>query len=206
MNKVKIDYIKDFELDLDNKPIENLHALDYLKVGIIALVNDVLEREKKIKEAPMGSASFYSSFSGEDSNLLACVFQWFTISVINYVRTVALVNLMNEKCWKLSDINNNKKEIKKCCTDYVKEVVPELYNWRNKVAAHFAITGPQDENIGMLEFSLFNPISFSSPHYYVGNFNWSSCGEESNMDKWSLIEIFEKKLVPRYWPEMKKNI
>ena len=167
MNKVKIDYINNFELDLDNKPIENLHALDYLKVGIIALVNDVLEREKKIKEALMGSAVFYLSFSGEDSNLLACVFQWFTISVINYARTVALVNLMNEKGWKVTDIKNNESEIKNCCTDYVKEVVPELYNWRNKVAAHFAITDPRDENIGMLEFSLFNPVSFSAPHFML---------------------------------------
>ena len=99
---------------------------------------------------------------------------------------------------------NNVDEIKQYCSDYANEVIPELLKWRNKISAHPSIMDPKPkDNLGLLEFSLMNQLTFTYPHYYVGGFNWTVDGEESEMEQWSLVEIFKNRLIPRYWPDVK---
>lgn len=217
MKKVLIDYIKNIELDLDNPPITNIQALDYLKEGIFHLAGVV--ESKEIRNAspesseknncfiPGKSTKYYWSNSSSDNDLILSQFNWFAISCINYIRTIGLVDIMIQKGWKTLDIKNNIDEIKQYCSNYAEEVVPELLKWRNKISAHPSITDSRSkDNLGLLEFSLMNQLTFTYPHYYVGGFNWIVDGEKSELEPWSLVEVFTKRLIPRYWPDIKRNI
>lgn len=201
----KIDYIKSIEIDFENSPVSNIeHVLEYTADGIVVLVNTIKSEEEKIKNTLLGSASFFGVSNNESMRLLANYFNWFSISVVNYIRLIGLLDIMIKNNWKTKDISSNTAEIKKHCNEYLKEVVPEVYNWRNKIAAHSAIVDPKNDNLGMLEFSVLNPISFRKPHYYVGILQKISSGESSSMEEWSVIEVFENKLIPRYWPIISK--
>jgi len=46
------------------------------------------------------------------------------------------------------------------CLDYVKDVVPEVYLWRNKIGAYFSITDPKEKDpVVSLEYSINTPVS-----------------------------------------------
>lgn len=214
MNKIIIDYIENIEVDFDNAPIDNLQALDYLQDGIFHLAGLVKTKEaRNTKSSGVGESGyipgketqFYWSNTNSENNLLLNQFNWFVISCINYIRIVALVDIMMKNNWKINDIKGHTEEIKKYCSGYTEKVIPELLRWRNKISAHPSAADPRViDNIGLLEFSLMNQLTFASPHYYVGGFNWSNSGEESDLAPWSLIEVFENRLIPRYWPDIQK--
>ncbi|PJA90357.1 MAG: hypothetical protein CO137_00485 [Candidatus Magasanikbacteria bacterium CG_4_9_14_3_um_filter_32_9] len=85
---------------------------------------------------------------------------------------------------------------------YTEKIIPEVFHWRNKIAAHLSAVDPyMEDNSAMLEVSLMNPISWSNPHYYASAFNWSNMEGSSNLKQWSVVEIFDR-LKPRYWPEI----
>ncbi len=214
MREITIDYIKNIKVDLDNKLIKNnFQALDYLKQGIFYIF-EFLNKEESIcgediefdenGTIPSRHTMSYFLSSSKRSYLILNNFYWFINSCVNYARVIALLDLMTKNNWGTPDVIANKKVVSNYCTDYTKEVISELYEWRNKISAHPAATDPYpDDNIGLLEFSLMNQLSFSYPHYYVGDFTWSNNGESSNLKKWSLVEIFLNKMVPRYWPDFK---
>lgn len=213
MKELTIDYIKNIKIDIENLPVSNIQALDYLRDGIFHIFEFLKKEESLCKEEsdfdengmiPSKHTMLYMLSSSKRSNLILNHFNWFTNSCINYVRIIALLDLMVKNNWRTSDLKSNKDIIRIYCYNYIKEVIPELYDWRNKISAHPSATDPHNnDNIGLLEFSLMNQLSFSYPHYYVGDFQWSTGGESSNIIKWSLVEVFENKMVPRYWPVYK---
>ncbi len=99
-------------------------------------------------------------------SVVSCAFNWFTTTLVNYLPLVALVDLMATRKWKsvvLVDPRNH-RDVKTHCTDFVRNAVPEVYRWRNKVAAHFAATDPfRDDNLGTIEQSIMNPVSYRYP-------------------------------------------
>jgi hypothetical protein len=200
MKKI-IDYKNNIEIDFENSPVNNIqHVLQYTADGIVFLVNIVKNEEDKKANTLLGEAVFHGLSNNESTRLLANYFNWFAISVVNYIRLVGLLDIMVKNNWGTKDINSNSEEIRSHCNKYLKEVAPEIYNWRNKIAAHFAITDPKNDNVGTLEFSVLNPISFRKPHYYVGTLQFIASEESSSMQEWSLVDIFENRLIPRYWP------
>lgn len=215
MNNITLDYIKNIKIDQDNPPISNIQALQYLKRGIFSLAGIVESKEVKNDKGdvtnekcftPGKSTQFYWSNSNDENDLLLSQFNWFVISCVNYIRIIGLIDIMNKNNWKIADVKDHADDIKKYCSEYAEEVVPELLKWRNKISAHPSITDPKKEdNLGMLEFSLMNHLTFTYPHYYVGSFNWSAEGGESETEKWSLVEVFKNKLIPRYWPDIIRN-
>ncbi|WP_341708204.1 hypothetical protein [Halopseudomonas sp.] len=137
--------------------------------------------------------------------LVPCAFNWFSVTLVNYLRLVGLVQLMNINGWKSSALADpeNRSAIKAHCTSFVKSAVPEVYLWRNKVAAHFAATDPfHDDNLGTLEQSIMNPVTYKFPHYYVGVLKWNTAGETSQLPSWALTKVYED-LSARFWPEIK---
>ena len=62
--------------------------------------------------------------------LLSCAFQWYAVSACNYAQLVG---------WLVTRDTGAAKE-------YVRKVMPRLLDYRNKVAAHFAITDPRRDN------------------------------------------------------------
>jgi hypothetical protein len=89
--------------------------------------------------------------------------------------------------------------------EYMKHVLPEVYLWRHKVAAHFAIIDPRnDDNAADLAMSVIFPVSYDDDAFYTGSLkltiNTRGKQSTSRQDmRWSVTHT-HKKLIPRYWP------
>lgn len=169
------------------------------------MADAVRELELKVIADDPHAAHVVLHMSSNIHPIIPCAFNWFSVTVVNYLRLVALVDLMAKNNWKSSALADpaNRQVIKKHCTDYVRDAVPEIYRWRNKVAAHFAATDPfSDDTLGTLEQSIMNPITYKYPYYYVGMLQWNTQGTSSELPTWALTETYER-LQQRYWPEMK---
>lgn len=92
----------------------------------------------------------------------------------------------------------NRKLIKVHCRDYVSEVAPEVLRWRNKAAAHFAITDPFDEDsVATLLHSAMAMVAYSRP-YFTTEVRFGP----SELPGWGLTEVFES-LRERLWLEFR---
>lgn len=202
---IVLDHDKGIILDTANPPFGNYHAFGQNHAGLKILADTVREAELKvIADDPYAKHVVLAAFSSSTPAVVPCAFSWFSVTLVNYLRLIALVDLMNKNGWTSSALADpaNRAEIKKHCTDYVKLVVPEIYTWRNKVSAHFAATDPfRDDNLGTLEQSIMDTITYAYPYYHVGMLQWSTQGMSSELPTWALTETYQR-LAPRFWPEM----
>jgi len=205
-SQIMLDHVEGIVLDPSNPPFNNYHAFEQNYIGLRILADAVRDAELKvIADDPHAKHVVLVAFSSRTPPVVPCAFNWFSVTLVNYLRLVALVDLMTKNGWTSAAIANpgNRSTIKGYCTDYVKTVVPEIYQWRNKVAAHFAATDPfSDDTLGTLEQSIMNPISYKYPYYYVGLLQWNTQGSSSELPTWALTETYQR-LAPRFWPEMK---
>lgn len=194
---IVIDHIESLELnnDEESKYFNDLHSLQYLSQGLWFLYNQVHKIEAKIAEdigkdkkvLMYGNVPELKEIS---QSLVACAFHWYAVSVCNYVKLVGWLAY-----------NNDSTQASK----YMKRVLPQVYLWRNKVAAHFARINPRKEdNAADLAKSVMFPISFNDEAYYSNSFilTQSSGGKSSTSRKdmrWSLTHTHSS-LIPRYWP------
>jgi hypothetical protein len=202
---IVLDHDQGIILDPTNPPFNNYQAFQHNYSGLKILADAVREAELKVIANDPHASHVVMHMSGNIHPIIPCAFNWFSVTVVNYLRLVALVDLMTKNNWKSSALGDaaNRQTIKKHCTDYVRNAVPKIYRWRNKVSAHFAATDPfSDDTLGTLEQSIMNPISYTYPYYYVGMLQWHTRGTESELPTWALTETYER-LSPRYWPEMK---
>jgi hypothetical protein len=110
---------------------------------------------------------------------------------------------VTQQQWFGHDVTANMGRVKSYCSKYVKDVVPDIVKWRNKIAAHSALTAPQDgDNPALLEYSVIDFVSYRHPYLTAGAMQLDSLdGSSSDMTSWALTEVFER-LKPRFWPEM----
>ncbi len=203
MNNILLDSEKGIVLDLENRPISNLQSLLYLPEGLQTLAVTVRQEEIKLIQVNNGKPPVLMICGFQGDGLIACCFNWFATSLVNYLRLIALIDLMQVRSWSSGDVqlHSNHKDVKDYCRAYVREVVPEVYQWRNKIAAHFAMTDPfKDDSLGTLELSVMNPVSYGKPYFRTGAFHWVANNEKSEIQEWALTEIYEK-LSPRLWPD-----
>ena len=200
-----LDHTKGIKLDHSNPPFNNYQAFEQNYIGLKVLADTVREEERKMYAAePPGGKTVLLFSSRSISPIVGCAFNWFSVTLVNYLRLVALVDLMCSKGWKSDKLTDpkNRDEIKKWCGEFVKDAVPEIYLWRNKVSAHFAATDPfRDDNLGTLEQSIMDPVSYHSPYFYVGRLKWNTSGQQSQLPSWALTKTYED-LRDRFWPEM----
>ena len=204
LSPITLDHIDRIVLDPENAPFSNYAAFASCREGIKTLAYNVRDMERQyIASDPHAEHVLIHLFMHDVPPILPCAFDWFSITLVNYLRLVALVQLMNKNGWKSSALADpsNRTEIKKHCTEYVKSVVPEVYMWRNKVAAHFAATDPYNDNLGTLEQSIMGMVEFRYPNYYVGLGKWTSGTETSQLPQWALTKVYED-LRTRFWPEV----
>lgn len=198
MVKICLDYVDNICFDEDNPPFRNYSAFYSLHSGIQKLASEI--RELEISQNNDRAPIFSLDITGDYRNdLLVCYFDWFSISITNYVRLVGLFDLMVKENWKSKDLQTNEKDVRKYCSDYVQRIIPEIRLWRNKMSAHFAATDPRNDNLGTIELTLFSFVTYVKPYYEVGGANWSTDGETSEFKRWSLTETYDN-LTPRYWP------
>lgn len=198
-----LDHLKGISLDPNNPPLKYAHSFHSNHAGLEMLAKSVREHEKQILvEAPwVASASLFRD--ADVHPFLPCAFNWYSITLVNHLQLIALVELMNLDGWKAVDLANpsNHKRISNHCKSFVRDAVPEVWRWRNKVAAHAAATDPfHDDNVGTLESSVMNIVDYSYPYYYVGMTQLRTNGFTSELPKWALTETHER-LAPRFWPE-----
>lgn len=201
---VRLDFIDGIELDDSNPPVANYQALRASFVGIHALANLVREAENHYIGNDEHAHLTTHLLMSNAPPILPSAFNWFSLSLVNYLRLVALIQKMTAEGWTLQDLStdaNRRKTVSAHCRDYVKNVVPEIYTWRNKVAAHFAATDPyESDNLGTLAQSVMGMVEWMSSRYYVGSVSFGTGGQLSTLPKWSVTETFEA-LAPRLWPD-----
>jgi hypothetical protein len=200
---VILDQRDGIEFDPDSFPVANLHALWFLPQGLHLIAQSVRDREIAVARETKGQLSFWKP-GGDLAGVLANWFGWFSVSLVSYLRLVRLVALIQEHKWTSRDMRQpeNREIIKSTCTAYLRDAIPAVYQWRNKVAAHPAFTDPfKDDSVGTLELSVMAFVTFTLPYFMAGTLQWSSDGESSNLKEWGVTPIFES-LAPRFWPSL----
>ena len=183
----------------------NLNVLRSLDIGMFHLATFARQREVSALETHGVDKIVHSFKITDEILLLGCIFDWFSISLINYLRLVKLMHLMEDNDWSIANLQNKQvqKELKRACVAYIKDVAPEVYQWRNKIAAHRALTDPRNDNLTTLTFSTMPIVTYQSPYYGVASFRlFMSNGGELNIPAWSLTQKYEE-LAQRYWPNRK---
>lgn len=210
-----LDHIISLEVTQD-VCFNEIGSLQSLRLGLLQLAIHVGKLEKPIRDDETKRQLKVLSFGnvpGTDRTqnlLLPCYFHWFGVSLCNYIRLVGFVKglVMGRITRKHLQDKKGFRRIKEECKAYIDAVaeVKDVIVWRNKVAAHFAITDPREEdNIATLDMSVISPVSFSDGRFRVNSMTLSRTGADgksytSELPSWSITEIYER-LATRYWPE-----
>ena len=196
-----LDYEKGISIHIETFPIANLHALDYLPRGLYDIASIIRHKEiKEVEKFDTGPTFVYAP--GNYSSEVASFFNWFSLSLCNYLRLIALIELVNRYKWTVRDISKDSDSVKQKCAHYTKEIVPEVVIWRNKIAAHPALTDPRKDNVALLQYSVMDSFAFVNRYFTAGYLQLGSDGHDSDMTPWALTEIYER-LAPRFWPRAK---
>ena len=197
-----LDHVEDIVVSSDAHH-NNLNVLRSLDIGMFHLATFTRQREVAAMEIHGAGKVVHLFQITDETLLLGCVFDWFSITLVNYLRIVKLMDVMETNDWGIERLQDKQvqKELKSACLTYVRDVAPEVYQWRNKIAAHRAAVDPQDDNLTTLTFSTMPSVTYQSPFYGVGYLKlFMSGGGELDIDAWALTEKYEA-LAPRYWPE-----
>lgn len=200
----------------DGDHFNERRTLQMLSAGLLRIADDLRRRELAWEQAAGRNVQVHVyglDVDGTKDNLdlIACMFHWFGVSLVNYARLIGFVRGLTNNNFTRSDLGEpgNFKSITGAVDAYVK-VVPELeavLKWRNKVGAHFAITAPhKDDNLATLDMSVMFPVSFTNGRYRVGELTLrrsssSGVSHTSEIPCWSVTELFES-LLSRYWPQV----
>lgn len=191
-----IDYIANLKLSDEQEQghFNELRSLSYLATGLRFIYEqvrrveaEVIKRLPKSKQVTiLGNAP---EMQGVNQDLVACAFHWYAVTACNYVKMVG---------WLANDGDSREAR------EYMQTVLPQVYLWRHKVAAHFAIIDPQRrDNAADLAMSVMFPISFDNDAFYTGSFTLTitkgGTKSTSRQDmRWSLTHT-HRDLVDRYW-------
>lgn len=213
MPTLTIDAVEPIEIG-DNEHPNEVGTLRTLYRGLWGLANSVAYREHPFLE--MSKKMTFVSFGRDvdattkDIDMVACFFHWFGVSLCNFVRLVGFIRGLKNGEFVRADLTDQAKTkaraIKNSVDAYVRSVpeVQPVLIWRDKIAAHFAITDPRkDDNIATLDMSVVFPVTYASPRYRANYFQMiRSNGESAHASafpEWSVTGVYEQ-LSSRYWP------
>ena len=190
-----LDHKEDLRLDdaEADDHYDAISALARLGEGLSWIYQEVarVERRTKAEAAPndIRIAVVGGILEGKPLGLLSCAFQWYAVSACNYAQLVG---------WLVTRHATGAKE-------YVRRVMPRLLDYRNKVAAHFALTARRGDNEADLAASVMTHVVYVHGRLCAAALTpvLTDQGHEVKVSKdisWSLTLAHER-LVPRYWPE-----
>ena len=186
-----------------NEHHNNLNVLQSLHRGMFHLAQFARRREAEaLEKYGKDKITYFSDFGSDIELLLGCIFDWFSISLISYMRTIQLMHLMETNEWGLEDLKRKpeQRKLHNACDVYINKIAPDVLEWRNKIAAHRAATDPRSDSLALLTYSTFPTVGYQSPYYVVGHLRLNlSDGSSAALPQWSLTQNFEE-LTPRYWP------
>jgi len=208
--EIVLDHIDCIGYDPKFSPIPNPNALTYLSRGLHSLANFVRKEEIKIiekyKERGQNPPVVMMLSHNEINPILHSMFNWYATDLVNFIRLIGLIGALRNYKLKYKDVSQDtaiRSTINEHCTNYIKKVHPDIYLWRCKVSAHFALTDPRKEdNLATLESSVMFPVSYERPYLEAGGVKWVLGEDESQLPNWKLTKVFED-LGPRFWPDRK---
>lgn len=190
-----LDYIDNLILPDDQRE-KNDYALQTLArlAGGLSWLNEEVSNVERAAREELMRQDIEMSLPGDFLNakplaLMSCAFQWYASSVSNYVQLVG---------WLAYRDSQKAKE-------YVKRVIPNISNYRNKVAAHYAITDPhKDDDEASKTSSVITNLFYVAGRLYAGAISPKRMSgklmKPSNVKSWS-VTLVHPRLVKRYWPE-----
>lgn len=193
-----LDHIENLKLANDDQDyiFDAQMTLARLSQGLFQLYKSVSEAEEMVRKKAMKENVVLAYSGGVLENLpmeiLSCEFQWYVVSLYNYVRLAA---------WLSSRDTSFTKE-------YVKRVVPpKVLQYRHKIAAHYAMTAPRkDDNDADLVASLMTTVMYAHGYLRAGAISEVLTDENgneiraTNKTSWSLTKTHNA-LRSRYWPD-----
>lgn len=203
--RLVIDHTKNIAVSTETHH-NNLRVLSSLDVGMFHLAEFARRREtENWQRFGKDKVTFFSDFGSSAELLLGCIFDWFSISLVSYMRTVQLMHLMETNGWELDDLKLKpaQRELHNACDVYIAEIAPDVLEWRNKIAAHRAATDPRSDSLALLTYSTFPTVGYESPYYVAGHLRLTlGDGSSAALPQWSITQRYEE-LVSRYWPNRK---
>lgn len=214
-NKITVDFLEQINIDKSLYK-QQVEMLGHLRAGLENLYTKCKAVENKIQhenecyvQAQTFSLLFYSSSEFYDA--LPCYFHWFSVTAINYARLIGYFYGIHKGDIDATKSNLSKQEQKKIkgiCSNYVKSITElkpvEVY--RNKVAAHFAVTDPySDDNFVTMNFSAINLAGLCDSRL-VSKAEMTLIQDKNgqlvadDIPIWSLTKVFED-LSSRFWPD-----
>ena len=188
-----LDFI--YKLELPDNETENHYdarmALARLGEGLFWIHQEVtkieLELRKEAAKDDIQLAIAGGILENKPFGLLSCAFQWYAVSACNYAQLIG---------WLATRDTDLAKK-------YVKKVMPKLLSYRNKVAAHFAITDPLRDNEADLAASVMTHIIYVRGRLCAAALTPTvkTNGQEITVSRdisWSL-SLAHERLAPRFW-------
>ena len=182
-------------------PSNEYWALVCLRDGMELLYNQTLQVDEIVRTRLSMDAINRCFIMGNDpalngipKSLLTSYFHWYAISACQYVRTVGAIAFQFDSTRPMPKA-------------YAFDVIPEVVNFRDKVAAHFAWTTKSNhDNEAERLVSVLPPLSFINDSFYVGSMvlkirRGTKVSDSRAIQPWSLCRVHER-LRTRYWPEL----
>ena len=172
---------------------EELMALNRMAAGLWWLYQMVLDWERilsvEAQEDDVQLAIVGGILENKPMEVLSCAFQWYAVSACSYARLVSWLATGGSKSTR----------------DYILKVMPTIYAYRNKIAAHLALTDPRGDNEADLETSLMTQVIYSRGRLCAGSLTPILNPGENEITvsrdlSWSLT-LAHQRLAPRYWPD-----
>lgn len=189
-----LDHLDKIELS-DSQAEEHfdaLMALARLGEGLHSLFQTITTLERKAQSDAVLEKVEIAVTGGvlesQPIGLISCAFQWYAVSACNYAQLIGWLSTRNPKSAK----------------EFVRRVAPRVVEYRNKVAAHFAITDPRRDNEADLAASVMTQIVYAHGRLFAAALTPvvnTEAGEvaPSRDLSWSL-SLAHERLTPRFWP------
>ena len=188
VDRLTLDHIDDIVVSQDMHQ-NNLNVLYSLDIGMFQLASFIRHREITALEKHGKDRIVFLGKVTEETLFIGCIFDWFAISMVSYMSTIKLMQLLEENQWDLSRLQDraNQEKLHEARSTYVERVAPEVLEWRNKIAAHRVATDPRSDNLSTLTYSTMPTVTYRSPYYRVADFKITiGDGGPSDLQSWSL--------------------
>ena len=101
----------------------NLTVLQSLDIGLFKLAESARQHEvEALERFGNDNIRFFSDFGSPVEMWLGCMFDWFAISLVSYMRTVQLMRLMEIKRWDLEELKQSpaQQKLHDACEAYIR--------------------------------------------------------------------------------------
>ena len=190
-----LDYIQGFELSDQeaDRHFDSMMALARLGEGLWWIYGEVRQMEHEVRARAIKEGVETGIVEGVLEGLpmgrLSCAFQWYAVSACNYVQLVGWLSSRNPGTAKR----------------YVAKILPRIHRFRNKVAAHFALTTPRGDNEADLAASVMTHIIYDAGRLRAASITPVVEADDKEVIisedlAWSVTQAHES-LSVRYWPK-----